>query len=321
MTIDRQLLPFGTEYAMLMALTLRSPTIMQTATPQQDTFGVFLSAEGQQIVFDNYDKALSAWPVPHSTRFVATRHGQTHVIECGRADGPPLVMLHGHNVNATVWRYYTAHFADTHHLYLIDLIGQPGKSAPTITADRFGGYVDWLDDVLTALNVQQTALMGLSLGGCVALQFALKRAARVSRVLVFAPAGVVPLRRLHLLLLALPALSKKTDGVVEFARRISRNALDEALLRNFADMLQHTARQEVVFPILSDADLASFKMPLFIISPEHDDFFGNRPMAARFATGQFPHVTFKTLPNAAHVFTIAQLGPLMAECQAFLRGG
>lgn len=63
-----------------------------SARPPQLYYSAAGEAELQRLI----DAALAALPAPHSERFVDTAsHGRVHVLECGPAGAPPLVLWHG----------------------------------------------------------------------------------------------------------------------------------------------------------------------------------------------------------------------------------
>ncbi len=48
----------------------------------------------------------------------------------------------------------------------------------------------WLDDVLDGLKLERAALVGVSLGGALALDYAVRRPERVDRLALLAPSGI-----------------------------------------------------------------------------------------------------------------------------------
>lgn len=115
----------------------------------------------------------------------------TRVVRCGQ--GPPVVLLHGSSMTATVWAPLLPHL-EGRSLYLVDL---PGCGM----SDRFDySGVDiaahqsaFVGSVLDSLGLRRAALVGSSLGGMFALRYALEQPARVSALaLVSAPALALP---------------------------------------------------------------------------------------------------------------------------------
>ena len=56
---------------------------------------LYRSAAGQAALHAHYNKALAALPYQHEEKLVETSFGTAHVLVCGPADAPPLVLWHG----------------------------------------------------------------------------------------------------------------------------------------------------------------------------------------------------------------------------------
>jgi pimeloyl-ACP methyl ester carboxylesterase len=162
-------------------------------------------------VLEHYDGFLARWPVPFATRVVDTRHGRTAVHVCGRADGPALVLIHGAGSNALMWIGDVEGWARDFRVFAIDVVGEPGRSAPVRPPLKGPAYSDWLAEVLDGLGLARATLVGLSQGGWIALKLATTRPERVERLVLLSPAGVVR-DRLGFVLRAVPLLCGANAG-------------------------------------------------------------------------------------------------------------
>ncbi|MEU9041688.1 MULTISPECIES: alpha/beta fold hydrolase [unclassified Kitasatospora] len=102
--------------------------------------------------------------------------------ESGRADGPPLVLLHALGERASDWDVVLPGLAPGHHVYALDLRGH-GDS------DRAGAYSlqAMRDDVLAFLDVlglDRVDLVGHSMGGAVAYLLAQAAPERIDRLVL-----------------------------------------------------------------------------------------------------------------------------------------
>ena len=61
---------------------------------------IYRSAAGEAAIRALYDKALAALPYEHAERLVETSFGTAHVLVCGPADAPPLMLWSGFGVPA-----------------------------------------------------------------------------------------------------------------------------------------------------------------------------------------------------------------------------
>lgn len=152
--------------------------------------GIYKSQEGQKLVMERYRELLEHWPVAYSEIRIPTREGETFAIASGEESAPPVLLMHGSLANAASWIGNMALWAQHFRVYAIDMIGEPGFSAPSRPPLATDAYVDWLDDVLVGLGLEQTALVGISLGGWLAVDYATHRPERVSAMALISPGGI-----------------------------------------------------------------------------------------------------------------------------------
>jgi 4,5:9,10-diseco-3-hydroxy-5,9,17-trioxoandrosta-1(10),2-diene-4-oate hydrolase len=119
--------------------------------------------------------------------FVDAMGFRMHYVRAG--SGRPLVLLHGLVGSAATWRKNIAALAEHATVYALDNVNMgesqcvPGLDASlAATADRVAAGMD-------ALGIAQADIAGHSHGGAVALTLAARHPARVSRLVLFAPAN------------------------------------------------------------------------------------------------------------------------------------
>jgi pimeloyl-ACP methyl ester carboxylesterase len=98
-------------------------------------------------------------------------------------DGPPLVLVHEGIADMRMWDDVVPALAERHRVLRYDL---PGYGRSPLGSEPISSTAD-LDAVLDAFDVPRAALVGGSLGGRVALEYALARPERVSALLLVAP--------------------------------------------------------------------------------------------------------------------------------------
>jgi pimeloyl-ACP methyl ester carboxylesterase len=140
---------------------------------------IYKSDEGARAVRERYLEILKRWPVPNEQMRVPTRQGETFVIACGEKTAMPLLLFHGSAGNSAMWMGDVRAWAGHYRVYSIDLIGEAGLSAPTRPPLASEEYALWLDDVLKVLSITKAAIVGVSLGGWLALDYSTRRPERV----------------------------------------------------------------------------------------------------------------------------------------------
>lgn len=97
--------------------------------------------------------------------------------------GSPVILLHGGNLDRRMWDAEFAALQRTHRVVRYDARGY-GRSGPADTA--FSAHDD-LRVLMDALRLEKASLIGLSLGGRIAMDFALSHPERIDRLVLVAP--------------------------------------------------------------------------------------------------------------------------------------
>lgn len=100
----------------------------------------------------------------------------------GPADGPPLVLLHAIGTDAGMWAPQMVALRRAHRVVAVDLPGH-GDSAEVDSAASTAAFAAKLAQTLDGLGIARCDLLGLSLGGMVAVAFASAHPERVSRLI------------------------------------------------------------------------------------------------------------------------------------------
>lgn len=111
---------------------------------------------------------------------------RTELLEIG--DGPPLVFLHG---TGTFTGFEMARQWAASHRVIIPFHPNFGLSSDSPDYDGIEDYVLHYLDLFDSLGLGAVDLVGFSLGGWIAAELALCQPARVSRLVLVAPAGLV----------------------------------------------------------------------------------------------------------------------------------
>lgn len=265
---------------------------------------IFRTEAGQRALHECYRQLLDHWPVANEQLRLPTREGETFVIACGPVDAPAVVLLHGAQANVSTWMGDVAVWAQRFRIYAVDAIGDVGLSAPSRPALDGEGYALWLDDVLAGLGVERAAFVGLSLGGFIALDYAVRRSERVTALALLCPAGIG--KQKNLLAKAFPLLflggwGRKKLRETVFGPAPTTLTPAQQAFGGFIAMIHANAIPRVVkIPLASDAALAGLRMPVMAVAGGRDaliDSAGTRRRLARHVVDA--EVTL--LPDAYHL--------------------
>jgi pimeloyl-ACP methyl ester carboxylesterase len=124
---------------------------------------------------------------------------RVRVVEAGPVGGPAVILLHGWGASAYNFReILPALGAAGLRAVAPDLRGH-GWSETNIPACAWsaGSMSAWVEKVLDALGVRRCVLVGQSIGGAVALDAAAQLPERVRALVLLAPIGFTPVRRIR----------------------------------------------------------------------------------------------------------------------------
>jgi pimeloyl-ACP methyl ester carboxylesterase len=125
-------------------------------------------------------------------------HGHRVTYRSG-GSGPVLLLLHGITNSSQTWERAAAHLCERFTVIAPDLLGH-GESATPRGDYSLGAHASGVRDVLTALGHDRVTVIGHSLGGGIALQFAYQFPQRCERLVLVSSGGLG--REVHLVLRA-----------------------------------------------------------------------------------------------------------------------
>lgn len=116
---------------------------------------------------------------------------------------PALLLVHGMAGSSATWRAIAPLLAGTHTVIAPDLMGH-GASAKPRHDYSLGAFASGLRDLLLALGIERATVVGQSLGGGIAMQFAYQHPERCERLVLVDSGGLGPEVSLILRALTLP---------------------------------------------------------------------------------------------------------------------
>jgi len=122
--------------------------------------------------------------------------------EGNRLDSTPLLLIHGTSSSLRTWDGVTAQLKNQYRIIRFDLPGF-GLTGPNPNRDYSTLYYNQvIDSLLTALHVSRVIIVGNSLGGAIATQYAIYQPGKVRGLILVDAAGLPP--------------AKKTSGAIGF---------------------------------------------------------------------------------------------------------
>ena len=103
--------------------------------------------------------------------------------------GPALLLIHGIGDSLDSWRHVIADLARDHTVVAPDLLGH-GRSDKPRADYSVAAYANGMRDLLSVLDIERATVVGHSLGGGVATQFAYQFPERCERLVLMSTGGV-----------------------------------------------------------------------------------------------------------------------------------
>ena len=113
--------------------------------------------------------------------------GAMHVERYGHG-GTAVILIHGFGTSSFLWRNIAPGITDAGHTaYAVDLFGHGESDRPFDEDFGIAAQAEYLDAAMTALRVARGVLVGVDLGGDVALRLAATRPERVEKLVLINP--------------------------------------------------------------------------------------------------------------------------------------
>ena len=241
-----------------------------------------------------------------------------HVRDEGPRDAPVIILLHGSNSDLHTWQKWVDELKLDYRVIRYDQRGH-GLTGPAPDGDyALGGFVADVDAVANALGVERFTLAGNSMGGAIAMGYAMAHPERLD-ALVLVDAGGAPIER-------------EGDGNLAFrlaAMPLVGDAMSQLLPRSLVEksLAQSVSNQAVVTPQAVDrywelarypgnraatrkrfstprsafaaADVARVRVPTLVMWGEEDALI---PFdAAGWYEDHLPNATLVSYPGIGHI--------------------
>jgi pimeloyl-ACP methyl ester carboxylesterase len=114
---------------------------------------------------------------------------RVHYRDEGRSDGPVIVLVHGFSDSTATWDSWIPTLGQRYRVISLDLPGHGLTRAPRDWPAGTASFAALLDRVVTRLGVQRFAVVGNSMGGSVAWNYALAHPERLTALVLVDAAG------------------------------------------------------------------------------------------------------------------------------------
>ncbi len=240
----------------------------------------------------------------------------------GNESGLKLVLIHGLFINSDCWREQLPYFENDYHVLRFDLYGhgrsfKPGKrftirnyvNDMTLLLD----HLEWKDDLI---------LLGHSLGGMVALVYALENSSSVSKLVIASSYCFVSNEAVTDVLGRV-----KSNPIDEFGKGIGKRGLspykEGTAIWIGKQVSDHLTQKDALLATAASAgfniceNLRGLVTPALVIVGEKD--ITTPVWASEMLHEWLPNSTLKIVKNAGHLIILDHADEFNAEVHAFIQ--
>ena len=274
------------------------------------------------------------------SRFIELGGFNVHYRDEGNRNKPVLVLIHGVVASLHTWDDWLPAFADDYRVirFVVPGFGLTGPSRDgAYSAERM---IEVFDLLLDHLGVSQASLVGNSLGGYIAWNYALAKPARVSKLVLIDPAGY-PMAKVPWMIasaalpgatLAMPLWMPRAliaqgvkevygdrgrikPGVIERYYDLSRRPGNRKSMMQIFRVLLQVNREELHN---TPARVAQIKAPTLLLWGERDRWIS--PEHVPLWQRDLPGIEVKVYPGVGHIPMEEIPAQSAADTRRFLQG-
>ncbi len=264
---------------------------------------IFKNDVAKGRMMDWYGRFLGRIKKPSKSLVVRTSLGESHVLFVGDPANPPVVCLHAMLTSSAHLLSELCELANDFYLIAPDLPGQSAKGLNVRLPYSDNSHSNWLGEVLDGLNLEQVHLLGVSLGGFVARQYAAQNPEKVVSLTLIVPAGIVQGSLLK-------GFSKMAWPMIRYKMRQNEKNLyalvdnlvttrDEEWAQYIGDSFMDFNPNLKIPPLATDQDLEKLTMPVLLIGAEHDISFPGQALIDRLQ-GVVPNLETELIIGGKH---------------------
>ncbi len=248
---------------------------------------IYKSEKGKKEIIKLYDSQLSRLKNPWKDVYADTSYGRTHIVETGNLLGEPLLVFHGGNAT-TAYNLLACDFLmKDFHIYAVDMVGHPGKSAETSLPAKGYEYGKWVSEVIDGLKVNKISLFGGSFGAGVIAKTMCVCPHKIKRVVLYVPSGIKNASAIKSASMMLPMIAYWVTGKDKWLKKCM---LPMAITEdNITDDIYETAKLSIDYikvktgmPGNVDEELMKrCNAPTLVIAAERDCLFPGKGVIER----------------------------------------
>lgn len=296
--------------------------VKQTVFKSEPKSSIYKSEQNRRIVMAIYNDCMEKWPSDTKERFIITKYGKVHVLECGNKDKPPLVMFHAASMGAHSWAENLGPILDQYHIYSFDNPGEGNKSElhdALVFPSSPKELADLYNTLLNELNIDSAIVFGASNGGFIAQNLAYYYPEKVLKLALFGPMGLTQLTKGSIAMMGLSTMYP----FQYFRNAVSNWAIgtDPVCHQEYGDWFNAIMKgtiPSIAGPIpMSTEQKNSVKLPILLFLGTKDKIVGDAQKAKDMAQ-EYPNIQIEIL-ESGHLIAVEHSEKVNETILTFLK--
>ncbi len=270
---------------------------------------IYKKTGSKEKVLALYDQQLKKLNTPYHDIYLDTPFGKTHLVETGNMDGKPLLLFHGGN-STTAYNLLALKFLlKDFHIYAVDTIGHPGRSAEVSLSAKNYEYGKWAGAVIEALGYESMACMGSSFGGGILAKTMCVAPEKITKAVLLVPAGIRNAPAYKSMSMMFPMIMYWITGNDKWLIKcilpmaISEDNIDEETFKTVKSSIDNVKIKAGMPADVDPAAMKEYKAPALVMAAEKDCLFPADLVLPR-AASIIPDCTTHRLKNRGHMHTL-----------------
>ncbi|MEG0710243.1 MAG: alpha/beta hydrolase [Longicatena sp.] len=272
---------------------------------------IYKTNQSKNATMELYNSQVNKLNSSYKDVLINTSFGETHLIETGNLNGKPLLVFHGGN-STTAYNLLACKFIlNDFHVYAVDTIGHPGKSAEVSISPRGYNYGKWASEVITSLGFEKIRCFGISFGGGVLAKLMCVAPNKVEKSVLIVPSGInnaFPIGSAKMMIPLLKYLRTKDEAYIKqvaLFMSITEDVIDKDTLDTVKNSFDHVKTKIGMPSNVSKNLMSKCNAPTLVIASEKDCLFPAKKVLSR-AKEIIPNVSTYELKNRGHMHILTE---------------
>jgi pimeloyl-ACP methyl ester carboxylesterase len=273
--------------------------------------GIYKSEKGKNAILSLYEKQLTRLQMPYFDKWISTSFGKTHLIETGNLEGEPLLVFHGGNAT-TAYNLLACDFLiKDFHIFAVDTIGHPGKSAEVSLSPNNYDYGKWAGEIIGQLGFEKISCFAGSFGAGIIAKTMCIVPDKIKKAVLYIPSGINNAPAINSINMMFPMIMYWTTHKDKWLKKcILPMAINE---ENITDDIYETAKLSIDFSKVKTGmpsnvkakDIKKCDAPTLIMAAEKDCLFPAKKVITR-AKKIIPNCTTYLLKKRGHMHFLTE---------------